>query len=330
MRDHLDQQSGVISRAQLLEMRLKPHDIARLLRRRELAPLHPGVYVNHTGVPTWWQRAWGAVLYCRTSTGNLQRDHGSAALSGLSAVLAAEGPAARDVAAGTAPIQVVVADERRPRSSGDLRVLRSSPSLGRVQWQLSPPMLRYEPAVLELAARSDRVVDTVGELARALGSRRTTPARLLAHLDLLPTLSGRGELRSILSDLAEGTCSVLEHAYLTRVERAHGLPRAVRQERSRARTGIVYRDAVYDGVIIELDGRAWHDSAAGRDRDADRDLVAAVAGRRTVRLTWGQVCDRPCWTAAMVAALLDVTPRPCSPHCLAPRGVSDFPTHLVS
>ena len=32
----------------------------------------------------------------------------------------------------------------------------------------------------------------------------------------------------------------------------------------------------------------------------------------------------------MVAALLDVTARPCSPHCPAPGGVSDFVTHLVS
>lgn len=305
MRDHLDQQHGVVSRTQLLDLGLKPHDIARLLRRRELALLRPGVYVDHTGVPTWWQRAWAAVLHCRTTTGDPQRDHGSAALGGLSAVLAAEGLAGRDVAAGAAPIEVVVADERRPRGGRDLRVRRSSASLERVHWQLSPPRLRYEPAVLELAARRTRVVDTVGELARALGTRRTTPVRLLEQLDQLATLPGRGELRSILTDLSEGTCSVLEHAYQTLVERAHGLPPAVRRERSRSRTGMVYRDA-------------------------DRDLVAAVAGRSTVRLTWGQVCDRPCWTAAMVAALLHVTPRPCSPHCPATGGVSDISTHLVS
>jgi len=34
------------------------------VRQREWAPLHRGVYVDHTGTPTWRQRAWGAVLHC--------------------------------------------------------------------------------------------------------------------------------------------------------------------------------------------------------------------------------------------------------------------------
>ena len=38
-------------------------DIARMLRRRDLVTVLPGVYVNHTGAQTWEQRAWAAVLY---------------------------------------------------------------------------------------------------------------------------------------------------------------------------------------------------------------------------------------------------------------------------
>jgi hypothetical protein len=54
---HLALQAGVISRRQALSAGLEPHDVRRLLRRREWALLHPGVYVDHTGTPSWLQRA---------------------------------------------------------------------------------------------------------------------------------------------------------------------------------------------------------------------------------------------------------------------------------
>ncbi|WP_228551872.1 type IV toxin-antitoxin system AbiEi family antitoxin domain-containing protein [Mumia zhuanghuii] len=53
----LDTQCGVVARRQLRERGLGSHDVRRLIRRRELVRLLPGVYVNHTGSPTWIQRA---------------------------------------------------------------------------------------------------------------------------------------------------------------------------------------------------------------------------------------------------------------------------------
>jgi hypothetical protein len=55
-------QDGVVARWQLLELGACRHDIRRMLRRRDLTVVHPGVYVNHTGPLTWEQRAWAAVL----------------------------------------------------------------------------------------------------------------------------------------------------------------------------------------------------------------------------------------------------------------------------
>ncbi len=127
-------------------------------------------------------------------------------------------------------------------------------------------------------------------------------------------------MASVLADIAEGTCSVLEHGYLTRVERPHGLPPAQRQELGAGRTGRIYRDASYGDFYVELDGRLHHDSAQGRDSDFDRDLLAQVEGGLTSRLSWGQVFDRPCWTAKQIASLLqrlgwDGSPRRCGPDC---------------
>jgi hypothetical protein len=57
-------QDGVVSRRQLRELGACDHDIARMVRRRDLVPVHPGVYAAHTGQLTWVQRAWVAVLAC--------------------------------------------------------------------------------------------------------------------------------------------------------------------------------------------------------------------------------------------------------------------------
>lgn len=79
----------------------------------------------------------------------------------------------------------------------------------------------------------------------------------------------------MVTDLRDGACSVLERGYLHRVERAHGLPRASRQRRSTAtgkRTAQDVRYVVY-GVVVELDGRAFHDSPEARDNDARRDIA---------------------------------------------------------
>ncbi len=108
-----------------------------------------------------------------------------------------------------------------------------------------------------------------------------------------------------MDDVAQGSCSVLEHAFLLRVERAHGLPRARRQTVELVSGGgRVYRDVDYGRLLVELDGRLHHDSAEARDRDFERDLDAAMLGQETVRLSWGQVFQRPCSTAAKLARIL--------------------------
>jgi hypothetical protein len=77
----LQEQDGVISRAQALEAGLTRIQIARALRRRDWVAVHPGVCVDHTGPLSWQQRSWAAVLRCW-----------AAALCGRSAMRAHEDP----------------------------------------------------------------------------------------------------------------------------------------------------------------------------------------------------------------------------------------------
>lgn len=298
--DVLRQQDGVISRRQALDTGLREHEIRRLLRRNEWAPVHAGVYVDHTGPLTWSQRAWPAVLYAAP-----------AALCFESAL-----------GAETAPIHVAVTQQRAilAEPSG-VRIHHLVNLEARVLWNVSPPRMRYDEAALDVACRAASELDAIAALANACQSRRTTAQRLLRVLDSRARVRRRRWLRAVLVDIADGTCSVLEHGYLARVERAHGLPRATRQKRATSSIGVCYRDAEYgEQLIVELDGRVHHDSATRRDADFERDLDAAVDGHSTVRLSYGQVFDRPCQTASKIAQVLQrhgiaVTGHPCGPEC---------------
>ncbi|QZY28809.1 hypothetical protein [Nocardioides coralli] len=291
--DLLGIQSGVISRSQALDAGLQPHDLRRLVRRRELSSVHAGVYLDHTGHPTWLQRAWAGVLATAP-----------AALSHESAIRAVCGPGLR--VAEDRIIHVAVARERRSLvAPPGVRIHHLADLSSKTLWHASPPRVRIEQAALDVAAGAPDELTTIARLADVVQARLTTADRIRTALDGRTRIARRDFIAGVLGDVAAGTCSVLEHGYLSRVERPHGLPAAARQCRDSAR-GPVLRDVRYAAYALdlELDGRLFHDNARARDLDLDRDLASAVAGRRAVRLGWGQVFGRPCRTAAAVGRLL--------------------------
>lgn len=296
----IDVQDGLITRRQAIEAGLTPTAITRQVRRRAWVAVHPGVYVDHTGPLSWRQRAWAAVLACWP-----------AALTGASALRAHEGPGPR-AARDDQPVEVVVDHRRRVRAPDGVRVLRMRRFGDAIQWNAHPPRLRYDDTILALADVADPLA-VVALVADSVGGRRTTAPRLLARLDEIPWLHQRAHLTAVLTDVATGTCSVLEHAYLVRVERPHGLPRGLRQVAGTDGDGRrMFRDVRYGGerprwrLNVELDGRAHHSSARQRDRDLERDLDAVACGEATVRLGYQQVLGRPCLTAAKVARVLEL------------------------
>jgi hypothetical protein len=289
----LDLQSGVVSRRQALHAGLLAHDIRRRIRRREWAPVVSGVYVDHTGSLSWLPRSWAAVLYSWP-----------AALSHDSAIRAADGPGRRD-RDDECPIHVAIDRSRTVVAPSGVVIHQLADLEHKVQWNLAPPRVRIEHAVLDVAAEAPDDFEAIARLANAVHARRTTAPRIRSALQTRSRIARRPLLADVLDDIAGGTCSVLEHGYLTRVERPHGLPSGGRQVRASTR-GTVYRDVDYQpyGVRIELDGRLFHDSAAARDRDLDRDLDSLLEGSATARLGWGQVFARGCETAPKVGRLL--------------------------
>ena len=316
--DRLAHQAGVISRAQVLHAGEAPSDIARRLRQREWVRVLPGIYLDHTGELTWLQRCWVGVLY-----------HWPAALAGQTAIRAAVGPGWRRHDDG-GPIELAVPQRRHVVPRPGFVISRPTGFWDRVQWTAAPPRVRLDHAGIDVAARQRDTFEVIGVLADLCQSRRTAPARLIEVVADRGKISQRLLLNEVLTDIAGGTCSVLEHEFLHRVERPHALPAPSRQ-RLRVAPGVT---ALHDleyvslGLVVELDGRLFHDTATQRDRDLERDLAAAVAGANTVRLGWGQVLDRPCLTAARLAQVLrrhgwTGSPSPCGPACALATGVYD-------
>lgn len=263
-----------------------------MLRRRELTRVHAGVFVEHTGPLSWTQRAWAGVLHTWP-----------AVLFGRSAIRATRGPGHRG-GDDDGPIHVAVARDRHLAAASGVALHRVTDLDRRSHWNLSPPRMRVEEAVLDVAAAADDAFTAAAVVGHAVQGRLTTPQRLLVPLRERQRIAHRMLLTGIIEDAAVGACSALERAYLVDVERAHGMRTAQRQVRASIR-GPVYRDVEYAGrVVVELDGRLDHSAFRDRDRDLDRDLDAAIDGRVTVRLGWGQVVGRPCRTARAVDRLL--------------------------
>jgi len=292
----LELQDGVIARRQALELECTPNDIRRLLRRREWVRVFPGVYVNHTGPLTWQQRAWAAVQLAWP-----------AALCHSTAIRSADGPGRRNFDEA-APLHVAVDRERAfVADPAQIVAHRLTGLEEKVNWNLRPPRVRIEHAVLDIAAQAEDDFAAIETLSNAVQSRRTTAPRIQAVLDDRPRIARREFLGSVLSDIADGTCSVLEHGYRNRIELPHGLPSSQLQVGASAR-GPIHRDVTYvaQSFVVELDGRLFHDNATARDKDMDRDLDAAIDGLRTVRVGWGQVYRRPCLTAQRIGRLLQL------------------------
>lgn len=303
--DLLAAQDGVVSRRQVLGAGFDDNFIEREIRRREWVRVYRGVFVNHTGPLTWLQRAWAAVLF-----------YWPAVLSHDSAVYP-DDPSRAQV------IHVAVEHSRNPAGRlPDVEVHRSSGLDTRALWNLGPPRMRLDEAVLDIRAKATSRLDALAVVTDVCQRRRTTAGRLLATLGRRQRMRHGKWLRQALADVATGALSVLEHAYLNRVERAHGPPRGRRQKPGQGSDGVVYRDVEYDefALIVELDGRLWHDGVRKRAKDMDRDLDAAADGRDSVRVSWAQCVDTPCATAGRLGRLLQRrgwrgTVHPCSPDC---------------
>lgn len=110
----LKSQAGVVSRRQSLAALLKDQDIRRLLRRNDWSLIHDGVYVDHTGSPTWGESAVADERLFVLATAELQRSSArDGTASSLARRVAASSPLCSTADGGATP-RFTLARRRHP------------------------------------------------------------------------------------------------------------------------------------------------------------------------------------------------------------------------
>jgi hypothetical protein len=314
LRNLVENQGGVVSRAQALKAGLPIGVIKFRVSSGRWQQMYPGVYATFTGGPGRSASLWAAVL-----------SGGPGAM--LSHETAAELQRLTDKSVET--IHLTVPGPRHVLAAHGVTIHRARRAVEAVERDSNPPRTRVEETVLDLTQTAATFDDVCGWITRAFARDLTDESRLRAAMRQRPKLRWRADLHELMAAAASGDHSVLEYRYDRDVERAHGLPEPVRQapfvgpDGRRGRRDRLY---VAYGVVVELDGRLAHPDEE-QWRDKARDNEAAVDRKQTLRYGWEQVRRHPCATALQVAQVLrvhgwDGWPRPCSPGCPVERALS--------
>lgn len=158
------------------------------------------------------------------------------------------------------------------------------------------PVTSLPRTILDLAA----VVST-RQVERALNEMevRGLTDRLSVSdlLERYPGRRGSAVLRRLLGDrdtFAGVTQNELEELFLALVD-SHGLPRPRVNADISVRGRFFRPDFLWAQrrLIVELDGRGVHGTAAAFEADRERDRILLTEGWRVMRVTWRQLRDRP-------------------------------------
>jgi very-short-patch-repair endonuclease len=302
-------QRGILSASQARRSGVSAGSVRSYVQSGQWQQVYHGVYATFTGQLSRDALLWAAVLRA-----------GPSAL--LSHYTAAELQRLTDVTSKA--IHITIPSSRRVLPVRGLVIHVSKRTLMAGHSTALPPRTRIEETVLDLTQSASNADDACSWVARGLGRRLTSQARLLDALNQRQRVRFRRELGELLSPDSAGIHSALEYRYVKWVEVPHGLPPGKRQVKAKAAGARVYRDVLYDehALIVELDGRAAHPGDT-RWKDIRRDNAAVVDGIMTLRFGWDDLRTRACFVADQVYRALrrsgPVSARPCSPLCPVAR-----------
>lgn len=279
----LGRQHGIVSRTQMLQLGISSRAIERWKAAGELVGVHPGVYRAAVAPMTEMQQLWAAL-----------------AAAGDEAVVshraAAELWSLRGVSAQVPEISVI---HERPRLP--------SCHVHRMQ-RLIPPDVVVRDDGLPITSVARTILDLgavvhpnqVGRAAVDALHRRLVSWQQLA--EVLVREGGRGRagtapLRRFMAREDPGVAALeseLEVRFWELV-RAYGLRVPDRQFVVRGGGRTFRIDFAYPDVLLamEVDGVAWHGTAADRRRDRERDRALEALGWTVLRFKWEDVVRRP-------------------------------------
>jgi very-short-patch-repair endonuclease len=270
-------QHGVVGRGQLAALGLGRRAIGHRLESGRLLPMHRGVYaVGHHKVSYkgWYMAAVLAV--------------------GADAVLSHRSAADLWGIRRTSRRRVDVSVERHLPSRPEIEIFWTPLPADETTVIEGIPVTTVPRTLLDLAAVVDRQ-----QLERALeqaeAQRLTDPVSLDELLQRYPGRRGSRKLAKARARGARGiTRSKLEERFQALLDEAV-LPRPELNAPIELNGRQFEADCVWrkQRLIVELDGRAWHDTRQAFERDRERDRLLQAAGWRVVRITWRQLRDDP-------------------------------------
>ncbi len=287
-------QRGVVTRSQLAAAGLSRSGVAHRVARGRLHPVFRGVFLVGHPVPPPLARETAALL--AAGPGAVLSHRTAAQLHDL---LLRPGPT----------VHVLLVARRSPRPQRGVRIhhtaaLNPAKDLRSVQGLRVTAPLR---TLLDLATEA-----TPTELARAVQEAQIQ--RLITHSSLVDAVrSARGRrgvtaLRDAIGARARTlTRSDAEDRFLSLVAKAQ-LPAPQTNVRvDPYEVDTLWRD---QGLIVEIDGFAFHSTRAAFERDRARDAELQARGLRVMRVTWRQLVDEPEAVVARLARALAVAASP--------------------
>jgi very-short-patch-repair endonuclease len=269
-----EQQYGVVARAQLMALGLGADAIDHRLQRKRLHPLYRAVYA--------------------VGQRQLRREAGwmAAVLAyGPGTVLSHRaGGAHWQLVRPAGPCEVTIATPRRSRPG--VRVHRAQLPADEVTVHEGIPITTVPRTLFDLAT-----VLPERQLERAINEAEVLHLWDELSLDRLlhryPRRKGNKAIRAALQQRRRGssaTKSDLEEMFLALIDAA-GVPRPeINALVEGFEVDAVWRDV---RLVVELDGRDTHGTAAAFERDRERDRALQVAGWRPIRITYRQMRDAP-------------------------------------
>ncbi|MGE5280810.1 MAG: type IV toxin-antitoxin system AbiEi family antitoxin domain-containing protein [Chloroflexota bacterium] len=292
MADIAARQHGVVSLEQLLGLGINERAVIRRVEAGRLYRIHQGVYA--VGQPALTQNGKWMAAVLAGGPGAVLSHRSAAALWGI-----------RDDERSSVD---VTAPNRRGRMPHGIDAHRD----GSIQpadraRQQGIPCTSVERTLLDLAA-----VVPIWELRKAISEAEVL--QLLDHRrmrSLVRRSRGRrgvARLRLLLDEIhpeTRKTRSELERMFLRMCERAR-IPRpevnvSLDVNGRRLEPDFLWREA---GLIVEADGRQYHDTDSAFQQDRKREQQLQRAGWRVSRCTWEQVEREPRRLAETIRALL--------------------------
>lgn len=268
----------MIENAELWACGLTRGGVMRRLKKGLLHEIHRGVYAwGHDGLE-WRGRCLAAVKACGPG----------AALSHYSAA---------------ALWRLVEIDESRPIDvTVPMRGAREIPGVSIHRTRVPFEVVSLDGIPVTTPARALLDFATMAPFDVLRRAVREAMARKRAGVRDLVAVRGRTGTKNLTKILADGytpTRSELEDAVLDLIQ--HG---GIAKPQINRRDGNTMPDFRWpeQRLILEADGKAWHDHRLAREDDVSRQASLEAAGWRVLRVTWAQAIDQPQQTIARLKA----------------------------